>query len=94
MTATTRYASNATRTSWHQAHAPHANAAATEREEPAVLAHGAHGGSHRLCCVLVLGECGGGGDGGSDGGGGDGGGGDRDAPETVYGDVKIDSVGC
>ena len=57
----------------------------------AVLAHGAHGGSHGLCCVLVLG---GGGDGGGDGGGGDGGGGDRDAPETVYGDVKIDSVGC
>ena len=60
----------------------------------AVLAHGAHGGSHGLCCVLVLGGGGGGGDGGGDGGGGDGGGGDRDAPETVYGDVKIDSVGC
>ena len=44
-----------------------------------VLAHGAHGGSHRLCCVLVLGGGGGGGDGGSDGGGGDGGGGDRHA---------------
>ena len=43
---------------------------------------------------MVLGGGGGGGDGGGDGGGGDGGGGDRDAPETVYGDVKIDSVGC